>query len=126
MGPMGQVTRDEAVEAYREQAEGLHEGGVDLFFLETMPSLDQAEAALEAVRGVTSETPVMVSLTFSEEGRTLYGGDAPEDVVRRLEEQLSVPSEQVWPTTVIAPMIFASCRALTTLPRASFAASFRR
>jgi homocysteine S-methyltransferase len=90
LAPLGQVTRDEAVEAYREQAEGLAEGGVDLFFLETMPSLEQAEAALEAVRAVAPDVPVAVSLTFSEEGQTLYGGDTPEDVVARLES-LDVP-----------------------------------
>ena len=52
--------------------------------LETMPSLDQAKAALEAVRSVSSDVPVAVSLTFNEEGNTLYG-DTPEDAVRELE-----------------------------------------
>ena len=78
--------------AYREQAEGLLEGGVDLFLLETMPSLDQAKAALQAVRSLTSELPVAVSLTFNEEGHTLYG-DSPEDVVRELEA-LGVPLDR--------------------------------
>ena len=45
--PLGNITFDDAVAAYREQAEGLAEGGVDLFLLETMPSLDQARAALD-------------------------------------------------------------------------------
>ena len=56
--------------------------------IETMPSLDQARAALEAVRAV-SDRPVVVSLTFNEEGTTFYG-DKPEDVVRALEA-LGVP-----------------------------------
>jgi methionine synthase I (cobalamin-dependent)/5,10-methylenetetrahydrofolate reductase len=89
LAPLGQVPRDEAIEAYREQAEGLLDGGVDLFFVETMPSLDQATAALEAIRSLTTDVPVAVSVTFNEEGNTLYG-DTPEDVVRRLEE-LEVP-----------------------------------
>ncbi|MFI5184120.1 MAG: bifunctional homocysteine S-methyltransferase/methylenetetrahydrofolate reductase [Vicinamibacteria bacterium] len=84
LAPIGHVRWAEAREAYREQAEGLLEGGVDLFLLETMPSLDQAKAALEAVRSLTSEVPVGVSLTFSEEGNTIHG-DSPEDVVRELE-----------------------------------------
>jgi homocysteine S-methyltransferase len=54
-----------------------------------MPSLDQAKAALEAVRSLTSAVPAAVSLTFSEEGNTIYG-DRPEDVVRELEA-LGVP-----------------------------------
>src|SRR5262245_239977 len=78
--PFGSITPADATEAYAEQAEGLAEGGVDLFMLETMPSLDQARAALAAVRRV-SDLPVVVSLTFNEEGTTAYG-DKPEDVVR--------------------------------------------
>jgi methionine synthase I (cobalamin-dependent)/5,10-methylenetetrahydrofolate reductase len=89
LAPIGHVSLADAREAYREQAEGLLEGGVDLFLLETMPSLDQARAALDAVRGLTSDLPVAVSLTFNEEGNTIYG-DTPEDVVRALEA-LGVP-----------------------------------
>jgi len=85
LAPLGNVPYQEAREAYHEQAQGLLEGGVDLFLIETMPSLDQARAALEAVRAVTSERPVAVSLTFNEEGTTLYG-DTPEETVRVLEE----------------------------------------
>jgi len=49
-----------------------------------MPSLDQARAAVTAVKTV-SELPIVVSLTFNEEGTTFYG-DKPEDVVRTVEE----------------------------------------
>ena len=87
--PIGGIPVGDAQAAYREQAEGLLEGGVDLFLLETMPSLDQAKAAFHAVRSLTSEVPVAVSLTFNEEGHTLYG-DSPEDAVRQLET-LGVP-----------------------------------
>src|SRR5437899_1528492 len=82
--PFGNITVDDAVAAYREQAQGLVEGGVDLFLLETMPSLDQARAAVTAVKTL-SELPIVVSLTFNEEGTTFYG-DKPEDVVRTVEE----------------------------------------
>jgi homocysteine S-methyltransferase len=88
LAPLGGITLPEAVAAYQEQALGLAEGGVDLFVIETMPSLDQARAALTAVRAV-SELPVVVSMTFNEEGTTFYG-DKPEDVVRTLEA-LGVP-----------------------------------
>ncbi len=83
LAPLGNIPFEEAVAAYREQAEGLGEGGIDLFMIETMPSLDQARAALEGVRA-TSSLPVVVSLTFNEEGTTFYG-ETPEDVVRSLE-----------------------------------------
>jgi methionine synthase I (cobalamin-dependent)/5,10-methylenetetrahydrofolate reductase len=88
--PLGNIAFDDAVAAYREQVEGLAEGGVDLFAVESMPALDQARAAVQAVRAV-SPLPVMVSLTFTEEGTTFYG-DRPEDVVRTLED---------WDVTVV-------------------------
>src|SRR5437867_2468872 len=62
----------------------LVEGGVDLFAIETIPALDQARAAVTAVRAV-SALPITVSMTFTEEGTTFYG-DTPEDVVRTLED----------------------------------------
>jgi homocysteine S-methyltransferase len=83
LAPIGNVSIGDATAAYREQAEGLQEGGVDLFLVETMPSLDQARAALDAVRAA-SDLPVTVSLTFNDEGTTSYG-EKPEDVVRALE-----------------------------------------
>jgi homocysteine S-methyltransferase len=86
--PFGNITFPDAVAAYREQAEGLIEGGIDYFQIETMPSLEMAKAALAAVRSV-SDLPVAVSLTFNEEGTTFYG-DRPEDVVVALEG-LGVP-----------------------------------
>jgi homocysteine S-methyltransferase len=82
--PLGQIEVKDAVAAYAEQVQGLLEGGVDLFVIETMPALDQAKAALSAVRAV-SDLPVVVSMTFNEEGTTFYG-DKPEEVVRTLEE----------------------------------------
>jgi len=90
MEPLGNVSFDEAVAAYREQAEGLAEGGVDLFAIETIPALDQARAAVTAIRAV-SALPITVSMTFTEEGTTFYG-DKPEDVVRTLED---------WDVTVV-------------------------
>ena len=88
--PLGNITFDEAVRAYQEQAEGLAEGGVDLFAVETIPALDQARAAVTAIRAV-STLPITVSMTFTEEGTTFYG-DKPEDVVRTLED---------WDVTVV-------------------------
>jgi len=82
--PFGNISMAQAVEVYREQVDGLVDGGVDLFMVETMPSLDQARAAVDAIRAV-SALPIAVALTFNEEGTTFYG-DKPEDVVRTLED----------------------------------------
>jgi methionine synthase I (cobalamin-dependent)/5,10-methylenetetrahydrofolate reductase len=84
LAPIGNVAFDDAVAAYREQVEGLLEGGVDLFLIETLPSLDQAKAAVAAVRAADGTRPLFVSLTFNDEGTTSYG-ETPEEVVRALE-----------------------------------------
>jgi homocysteine S-methyltransferase len=80
VAPLGTITREEAYDAYREQAEGLVEGGVDLLILETQTDMAEALIAIDAVRSVTGDVPLVVQMTFTEDGRTLYGS-YPEDVV---------------------------------------------
>lgn len=77
MGPAGrfQGSRpDEAaiVSAFKEQAEGLVQGGVDLVILETFNSLREILLALKAVRQVSS-LPVVAQLIFERDGKTLEG-----------------------------------------------------
>ncbi len=72
--PFGDLAFEEAVEIFREQAEGLAEGGVDLFVIETMIDIQEARAALIAVKEV-SDTFTMVTMTYENDGRTLNGTD---------------------------------------------------
>jgi homocysteine S-methyltransferase len=83
VAPLGTIPRQEARDAYREAAEGLLEGGVDLLVLETQTDLEEVRIAVEAVRSVTRDLPLVVELTYTEDARTLYGA-YPEDVVRAL------------------------------------------
>ncbi len=83
VAPVGIVSREEAAEAYREQAEGLVEGGVDLLILETQTDIEEAIVAIGAIRSAT-DLPLVVEFTFTEDGRTLYGA-YPEDIVRALQ-----------------------------------------
>lgn len=78
--PLGDMMFEELVEVYREQAEALYEAGVDLFVVETMMSLQECRAAVLAIREVCN-LPIMVSLTYNEDGRTLYGTDPVTAVV---------------------------------------------
>jgi len=80
VAPLGTIPKDEALEAYVEQVEGLVEGGVDLIIIETQTDLEEMKLAIQAVRRVT-DLPLVAEMTFTEDGRTLYGG-YPEDVVR--------------------------------------------
>ncbi len=70
--PLGTMTVDELIEVYKEQASALYEAGVDLFVVETMMSLPESRAALIAIKEVC-DLPVMVTMTFAEDGKTLYG-----------------------------------------------------
>ncbi len=70
--PLGELMFEELVDVYKEQARVLDEAGVDLFVVETMMSLQECRAAVLAIREV-SKLPIMVSLTYNEDGRTLFG-----------------------------------------------------
>ncbi len=70
--PLGELMFEELVEVYKEQASILDKAGADLFVVETMMSLQECRAAVLAIKEV-SDKPVMVTLTYNEDGRTLYG-----------------------------------------------------
>lgn len=73
--PIGQMDLEELITVYKEQIVCLEQAGVDLLVVETMMSLAEARAALIAAKEVSS-LPVMVTMTFEADGRTLYGTDA--------------------------------------------------
>lgn len=77
--PLGELQFEELVEVYKEQARVLADAGVDLFVVETMMSLQECRAAVIAIQEVC-DLPVMVSLTYNEDGRTLFG-TPPESAV---------------------------------------------
>ena len=77
--PMGELMFEELVDVYKEQAGVLAEAGVDLFVVETMMSLQECRAAVLAIREVC-DLPIMVTLTYNEDGRTLFG-TPPETAV---------------------------------------------
>jgi len=74
--PMGDLELEELIDIYKEQAKILYEAGVDLFVVETMMSLAETRAAVLAIKE-TCDLPIMVSMTFDEKGKTLYG-NTPE------------------------------------------------
>ena len=78
--PIGDLAFETLVDVYKEQARVLEDAGVDLFVVETMMSLQETRAALIAIREVC-DLPVMASLTYESDGRTLYGTDAKTAMV---------------------------------------------
>lgn len=80
LAPMGSMQLEELIDIYKEQASILLEAGVDLFVVETMMSLAESRAALIAIKEIC-DLPVIISMTFNEDGRTLYGTDPATAVV---------------------------------------------
>ena len=82
--PYGPTSFDEARAMFREQAEALAEGGVDLFVLETFSDITEIEQALRAVREV-SDLPVFTQMTIQMDGNTAFG-TSPELFTQKLDE----------------------------------------
>lgn len=78
--PIGDMQFEELVEIYKEQVRALEDAGVDLYVVETMMSLQECRAAVLAIKEC-SDRPIMVSLTYEENGRTLYGTDPKTAVI---------------------------------------------
>ncbi len=78
--PVGPMPLETLIDIYKEQARYLCEAGVDLFVVETMMSLAETRAAVIAIKEIC-DLPVMASMTFQEDGRTLYGTDPVTAVV---------------------------------------------
>ncbi|MFN5614427.1 MAG: homocysteine S-methyltransferase family protein [Brevundimonas sp.] len=75
------LTFDEVYAAYREQARALHEGGVDIFLVETIFDTLNAKAAIKAILDLQDEgyepLPLWISGTITDRsGRTLSGQTA--------------------------------------------------
>lgn len=79
LASLGQISYDELYEGFYIQAEGLLDGGADIFIIETCQDLLQVKAALNAVRDLQKERgtscPEIVSITIEQSGTMLIGSD---------------------------------------------------
>ena len=87
IGPLGPGNRPAphpgfARAAFREQIEGLLEGGVDVFVFETFERLDSLMLAIEEARRA-SDLPIVAQMTFGEDLRGLDGA-TPESAAATL------------------------------------------
>lgn len=85
LAPFGRVQLDQARLAFAEQIEALADAGVDLIIIETMTDLYEVREAILAAREVAPGLPVLASMTFTRDDRTLLG-DSPAKVARVLSE----------------------------------------
>src|SRR5207244_1645670 len=132
LAPLGSVTAEEARATFREQAEGLLEGGVDAFIVETISDLAEIAHAIEAIRSIT-DLPVIAQMAFTDEavnatrmgdaGARIVGGccgTTPQHIAamrEALDRKSPIRRESVRPTiTVSAPAVSESAGLVTRRP----------
>jgi methionine synthase I (cobalamin-dependent) len=96
--PLGTMSHEQAVEAFKEQAEALKKGGVDVFWIETLSSPEEARAAVEACTGLG--LPIVTTYSIDTNGRTMMGL-SPDDIVK-VSASIGKGSEQKKGTPLMA------------------------
>ncbi len=82
IAPYGRIKLEEAREAFAEQIKSLAEAGADLIVIETFSDVYEIQEAIKAAKEVC-DLPVIASVTFTRDDRTLLGDD-PAKVATRI------------------------------------------
>lgn len=69
--PLGALSYEEGVEAFKEQMEGLVEAGADILWVETMSAVEEMKAAAEAAQDF--DLPLVITASFDTAGKTMMG-----------------------------------------------------
>ncbi len=85
LAPLGTMGPDDARALFEEQLTGLRDGGIDVVLIETMSDLGEVVAAVEAARRVVPDAPVIATLSFDTNLRSMMGV-RPADAVAALAE----------------------------------------
>lgn len=85
LAPFGRVQPEQARQVFSEQIKILADAGIDLLIIETMTDLYEIREAIQAARLVAPDLPLVASMTFTRDDRTLLGDD-PAKVSRMLAE----------------------------------------
>ena len=85
LAPFGRVQIEEAIAAFSEQISALASAGVHVIIIETMTDLYEVHAAIQAAKKVAPHLPIIASMTFTRDDRTLLG-DSPSKVAQKINE----------------------------------------
>jgi homocysteine S-methyltransferase len=83
LAPFGRVQPEQAREVFREQIAAQVKAGIDLLIIETMTDLYEVREAISAAHDVDPNLPILASMTFTRDDRTLLG-DEPAKVANRV------------------------------------------
>lgn len=81
MAPLGTMDHEAAQSFFAEQLRGLADGGIDLVLIETISDLAEMRAAVDAARTVVPDLPIIATMSFDTNLRTMMGvrpGEAVE------------------------------------------------
>jgi methionine synthase I (cobalamin-dependent)/5,10-methylenetetrahydrofolate reductase len=122
VGPLGAgldpsqfLSRSDRVSVYRRQMSALLDGHVDLILVETISSLQDLSAALEAARTLT-DLPVICQMAYLKDGRTRMGISPAESVKVCLEYSIDVVGHNCGCGPYDSLSILEELAALTDLP----------
>ncbi len=73
LAPLGTMDGTEAEEIFAEQLRGLRDGGIDVVLIETMSDLAEVEAAVRAAGAVVPDLPIIATLSFDTNLRSMMG-----------------------------------------------------
>ncbi|HUV27233.1 MAG TPA: betaine--homocysteine S-methyltransferase [Anaerolineales bacterium] len=115
--PYGELAFQDAKDAFKEQASALISGGVDLIWIETMSDLEEVRAAVEGTREVSTNIPIVTTMTFDTHGRTMMGvtpeqafetltsfgvealggncGNGPEEIIEVITKMRAIDQETI-------------------------------
>ncbi len=85
LAPFGRVQPEDARRVFRQQIETLLEANVDSLVIETMTDLYEIREAIYAARELSTDIPIVASMTFTRDDRTLLG-DSPRKVALALKD----------------------------------------
>jgi homocysteine S-methyltransferase len=85
LAPFGRVQPEQARQAFYEQISALVQAKIDLLIIETMTDLHEIYEAIQAARLIDPQLPILASMTFTRDERTLLG-DSPAKVARNINE----------------------------------------
>lgn len=82
--PWGPTSLEEAKHCFKEQAQALLKGAVDLFILEGFPDLSEIHQAIIAIKEI-GDFPIIAMMSVNEEGNSLFGTE-PSWFIQKLDE----------------------------------------
>jgi len=89
MSPVGNLSYNDAYAAFKQQAQALQQGGVDILWIETMSDTQELKAAYEAA--ICTGLPVVYTMSMDTNGHSRTG-TSPSELIN-LNQQLSTPSD---------------------------------